>query len=288
MRYLTKEWYNLCQKTCLHFGLRAHKEAAVMDEAVYLRLKIRKEKEFLKQEREIYDMDPRVLVMDNGAVWVRADKFVSGEEILEEDTCVYEMPEEQKKEIAKLIEAFDLRGPFDVQKNKIEFEKRHELTMSINESKIPKEVYSQIADPRVFALGYSTKEIIKQLTLISKANRELVDSIGNECSSVQSNENIPENLKKRFGFHDSKIMSIEINQDITIRFDSGVFTEDNRIVFHDAKIIHGEKTVVGCYWLYEELFKTQHGYEGHMLFIDESNSAKELTILCKEITIDQI
>ena len=54
MKYLTKEWYELCQQTGLHFGMRVHNGAEGYDEALYLRLYKRKEKEFVKMQREAY------------------------------------------------------------------------------------------------------------------------------------------------------------------------------------------------------------------------------------------
>lgn len=60
MRYLTKEWYKISQQTFLYSGKRVHQGANVMDDALYLRLYQRKEKEFVRGQREIYDYDPRV------------------------------------------------------------------------------------------------------------------------------------------------------------------------------------------------------------------------------------
>ncbi|WKY46662.1 hypothetical protein Q5O24_09755 [Eubacteriaceae bacterium ES3] len=107
--------------------------------------------------------------------FVRADKFISGEEIQDEDMIVYEMPEEQKEHIRKLVEAYDNRDPFDIQKCKIEFADRQKLLMKENGKKIPEDIYKQIADPRVFALGYSTKDIIQKLKQISRRNEIKVE-----------------------------------------------------------------------------------------------------------------
>jgi hypothetical protein len=89
MRYFTKEWYDLSQLMGLHYGMRVHKDAAQREEAFYLRLKKRKEKEFIKMEREVYDVDPRFMLEADGSVFVRVDKFMNGEDICEEDTFVY-------------------------------------------------------------------------------------------------------------------------------------------------------------------------------------------------------
>jgi hypothetical protein len=226
MRYLTKEWCNLSQLTGLHFGLRAHKDASELNESTYQRLRKNKEKAFLKQEKEIYDFDPRELFEEDGMTLVRADKFISGEEIQEEDTIVYVMPEEQKEHIRKLVEAYDDRGPFDIQKCKIEFADRQKLLMKENEKKLPMEIYNQIADPRVFALGYSTKEIIQQLKKISRSNEIKVEQRLVDFSAAQQEENIPESLRNHFGFHDCKVLSVEKTNNITILLDPSKLIEE--------------------------------------------------------------
>ncbi|WKY46661.1 DUF4085 family protein [Eubacteriaceae bacterium ES3] len=83
------------------------------------------------------------------------------------------------------------------------------------------------------------------------------------------------------------MLSVEKTNDITILLDpSGGFTEENRLRFHDAKVIQEDKSVDGCWWIYEELYKTQDGYEAHMMFADETNSYIELTIVAKDIAVD--
>lgn len=107
-------------------------------------------------------------------------------------------------------------------------------------------------------------------------------------SVAQQAETIPKNLRKHFRLHDCIVLSVEKRKDITILLDSsGGFTEENRLIFHDAIIIQEDKAVDGCWWIYEELYKTQDGYEVHMMFADETNSFIELTIIAKSITIDK-
>lgn len=288
MRYLTKEWYNLCQMTGLHFGMRSHKGTYQKDEDLYLRLKKRKEKEFIKMERELYDYDPRkTLEIYDDSVFISADKFITGEEIRDEDTIVYHMTEEEKDVFNKRIEEYDSRGPFDVDKYKMEFDKRQDIIQSENINNIPSNLYSQIADPRVFALGYCTKEILSQLKELSKENKIKVNEALDEYRRAQNEEAVPEQLQERFGFHDCQVMSCEFNQDIVFYLDtSGGFTDNNKITFKDAKIIKQEKPLEESYWLYEELYIVQDGYEAHMLFWGED--IHELTIKCKDIIIERV
>jgi hypothetical protein len=287
MRYLTKEWYNLCQMTGLHFGMISHKGTYQKDEDLYIRLKKRKEKEYLKMEREIYDFDPREMLEIDGSLFVSADKFITVEDIHDEDTVVYHMTEEEKDHINKLIEEYDSREPFDIDKYKMEFNKRQDIIQSENTNNLPSSLYSQIADPRIFALGYCTKEILIQLKGISKENETKVKEVLDEYTKAQKKEMVPKQLRERFGFHDCKVKGCEFNQDIAFYLDTnGGFTDNNKITFKDAKIINQEKPLEGSYWLYEELYMIQGGYEANMLFAGED--IHELTISCKDIIIERV
>ena len=288
MRYLTKEWYNLCQMTGLHFGMRSHKGTYQKDEDLYLRLRKRKEKEFIKLECELYDFDPReMLEIYDGSLFVSADKFIKGEEIHDEDTIMHHMTEEEKGHINKLIEEYDSREPFDADKCKMEFNKRQDIIQSENINNLPANLYSQIADPRVFALGYCTKEILRQLKRLSKENEKRVHEVLNEYTKAQKEEIVPEQLRERFVFHDCQVMSCEFNKDIVFYLDtSGGFTDNNKIIFKDAKIIKQEKPLEESYWLYEELYFNKGWYEAHMLFAGED--IHELTINCEDIIIESV
>lgn len=285
MIYLTKEWYDICQQTGLHFGMRAHKGTVRKDEELYQRLYKRKEREFIKTEREIYNVDPRFMLEIYGSVFVRADKFFSGDEICDEDKLIYDMPAEEKERITKLIEEYESRPPFDVDKCRVKFNTRQEYILSDKADKLPKELYCQIADHRVFALGYCTKEILKQLKRCSIENKKRVQNVLYDYTKAQLAQGISEELRKRFRFHDCVVESYKVDKDIVIRFvkNSGL-SEHNKIVFRDAKIIKQEKPLEGSIWLYEELYCSQYGYEAHMLLT--SDSVHEITISCKDIIID--
>ncbi len=287
MRYLTKEWYQLCQQTYLYFGLRVHKGAIRRDEQLYLRLYKRKEKEFIQMEREVYDVDPRFMLEQEGMVFVPADKLINGEEIKEKETLIYHMSDEERCRITKLIEEYDSRPPFDAEKSKKEFRKRQENFENDLIDRIPEEVYIQITDPRVFALGYCTKDILNQLKRYSRENGKKVDEILSESRKMLAKQEVPDELSKRFAFHDCKVIHFESGSDIELYFDtSGGFTEYNKIVFHNAQIIKKESPVEESVWLYEELYCNYSGYEAHMLFTGEI--IHELTISCKDIIVEKV
>ena len=285
MKYLTKEWYELCQRTGLHFGMKVNKGAAIYDEELYLKLYKRKERKFVKTQHESYNFDPRFMLEQDGCTGVPIDKFVTGEEIKEEDIIVFHMTTEERESIQKMIDEYDVRPPFDEKRCRDEFRYIQETYKIIDaKEKIPHELIQQIADIRVFALGYCTKEVLIQLKKISKKNEQKVNLISDEYSKVQQAENIPKYIKESFGFHDCEVTELSVDKNIVMRFDTrGGFTDLNKITFVTSEIIKQEDHIVGSTWIYNELYRTENGYEAHMLF--QGEDMPELIISCKDIVI---
>ncbi len=125
MKYLTKEWFELSQRTDLYFDLEVNEGAAVNDDELYLRLYKEKENEFVESEHKSYDLDPRYMLEEEGRTLVPLHKFINGEEITEEDTIVYHIPADEKESILKMIEEYDVRPPFDVKK----YSKKYQLKL---------------------------------------------------------------------------------------------------------------------------------------------------------------
>ena len=288
MRYLTKEWYNLCQRIGLHFGMRVHSGAAVYNEAFYLRLYKRKEKEFLKTQKEVYNIDPRTFLEMYSGTFIPLDKYVKDEEIAEEDKLVYTLPSEEKERLMKKAEEYDNRPPFDEEKCKIEFRENQERAIKNAKEKLPYWLLEQIADIRVYSLGYCTKEIMSQLRKHGKQNELEMKNLSEQYLKATKAEKIPENLRDKFRFHDCKVIEItnEKSKNMVMRLEtSGGFTEFNKITLVAPTIYKQDENIVGSIWLYEELYNTKKGYEVHVLF--ENDGLAELTVSCKDIVIDK-
>lgn len=284
MKYLTKEWYKLCQRTCLHFGMKVIKGASVYNEELYNRLYKRKENEFVRVQHNFYDFDPRIMLEDDGKVF-KPLMILSNSEMFEEDEIVYHMPIEERERIQKLIEEYDVRPPFDEVKCREEFRDIQETFKIIQvKEKLPMELIDQIADIRLFALGYCTRKVLNQLEGISNENEMKVNSISKECMNAQQAEKIPQSIKEAFGFHDCRVTDFIVDKDIVMRLNTqGGFTDLNKITFVSSEIIKEDKFIVGSVWIYHELYCMENGYEAHILL--ERNELSELIIRCKDIVI---
>lgn len=286
MRYLTKEWYELCQRTGLHFGKRVHSGAYTRDESLYSRLYMRKEKQYIKEQRESYDYDPRSLLEQEGAKLVPARRLFGNEEIREEDILIYHMPPEQKLEIERMIAKYDARPPFDVLSCKQKFQELQEWYCSDEAERLPEELIQQIADIRVLALGYCTKEIMQQLKRLSEENRERINAIGKQYREAQQAEQIPDHIRERLHFHDCRVTEIQSDQDIIIRLDNeGEMTDMNQITLVAPEIVRLDEHVVGSSWLYDELYRVDEGYELHVLF--SGREMPELIVRCEDIVVEE-
>ncbi|KOY16801.1 DUF4085 family protein [Paenibacillus xylanivorans] len=279
MKYLTKDWYETCQQTGLHFGLRVH------NGALFQRLYKRKEKEHIKQEREIYDIDPRYMLEHDGQVLTRVDKAFSGEEVAEEDQMVYHMPPEERTHIENLIAEYDACPPFDEKKCKEEYKEAMEWNFQYKAEHLPKELVEQIADIRVFTLGYCTREILQQLKKQSAENTKEMDRVSKEYMEAILAQDIPGEIHSRVQFHDCTVTELLTGDEVVIRFDThGGFTNINKVTLVAPEIIKQEGEIVGSYWLYQELYRIDQGYELHVLFGGEH--MPELIVRCADILVE--
>ncbi|KQY84097.1 hypothetical protein ASD24_09920 [Paenibacillus sp. Root52] len=285
MKYLTNEWYELSQRTGLHFGMKVHSGAYELDETLFQRLYERKEKAHVNLERQMYDTDPRYMLKHNGEVLTRADAFFSGEEVTEEDLIVYSMPPEERAHIEKLIAAYDARPPFDEKKCREEYKEMMEWNYKQQTERLPQEIYDRIADIRVFTLGYCTRGIMRQLKKQSKRNEEQMQLVLKEYREVNVTQDIPLEVRRRLHFHDCTVTELVTGDELVIRFDTrGGFTNINKLTLVAPKIIKQEGDIVGRYWLYEELYRIDDGYELHILF--EGEGMPELIVRCKDFLVE--
>lgn len=286
MRFLTKEWYELCQQTHLHFGIRVHSGAYEFDENLFLRLYKRKEKAHVEQERELYNLDPRFMLEHDGQVMTRVEKAFSGEEITEEDQMVFRMPPEQRAHIEKLIAEYDVRPPFDEKKCKEEYKESMEWNFRYKAEKLPQKIVEQIADIRVFTLGYCTREVMLQLKKLSAENRREMERVSDEYREVIIAQDIPEEIRNRVQFHDCTVTELLTGDEVLIRFDTrGGFTNINKLTLVAPEIIKQDGGILGTYWLYQELYRIDNRYELHVLF--DGENMPELIVRCTDIFVEE-
>ena len=102
-----------------------------------------------------------------------------------------------------------------------------------------------------------------------------------------------------YSLHDSRVQSVKREgEDLVIEFDGEkalklheeleeefLFPEIRAIRFRDAEILKREQPLENAWWLYDEIWKSERGYEIHALLWRE-HGVFELTIECREPEIE--
>lgn len=258
MKYCTKEWYQTMQKTDFHLLLKVSKKAEVFSEEYYRELYVKKETEQMRMDEEV-------------------SKVTFEEICFEEEFPSHEEYDKARKDFEKNSTKFD---PEETKKN---FRVNFEESIEYLKSSLPADILAKVADIRVLALDCCTAEVKRLITKFCKNNEKTVELAMKKLEKAeqeQFGENIPYFASE--SFHDCLITSLEKSgKDIVIKLDnSGGFTDCTGIVFKNAEIIEQDGDLSGAWWLYDEIYKTDNGFEIHALL--ENDELMYLTLKCEK------
>ena len=100
-----------------------------------------------------------------------------------------------------------------------------------------------------------------------------------EAEKREFGDEMPEFTKE--SFHDCEITALEKDGgDIVIRFNTGGFTDCKGVIFKNAEIVEQDGELEGAYWLYDEIYKAENGFEIHALLTGED--LKYFTVRCED------
>jgi len=211
------------------------------------------------------------------------------ETLSEAKTVVIQRTEEQNRHLTMLIDEYDCRPPFDMERSKQMFRERIDNMLLYVKHRLPSEIYHRIRDIRLFALGYCTSEIYADIKKFSIENQKYTNQMMEELFSVRRLQEIPETISQNFNFHDCRVLQLEQSKEknYIIHLDpSGGFTEYNKVTFVNAEVIKEEPNIIGLSWIYDEIYSTSNGYEVHVLF--DGGSLSELIVHCEDILIEKV
>jgi len=261
MKYMTKEWYETMQNTNFHLLLRVSKKAEVFSEDYFKKLYKSEEKAWLRLQEDV----SKVKFED-----ICPDKFQA-----EDDGRLLEPSEfeEAKKEYFEMREKARLNfvkiPAFDPEQEKKNFNQALQHNVKNLERNLPDEILQKIADIRVLALNRASADIKKEITAYCKANEKAVES-ATKAYWKEYKKNFRDGepaFTEKFNFHDCKVISCrKKGKDVILTLDnSGGFTTVSQIIFKNCSILKQDKPLHGVWWLYDEIYKTNGGYEIHVL-----------------------
>jgi hypothetical protein len=248
MKYFTKEWYELSQKTSFHLLLEEEKLAETFSEDYAQQLYNTELNSWLRLQEEV-------------------DSIIKSEIVNTDGNNEYE-PFNKHKVIQQFNEGF-IYNQEDLKKA------------------LPESILKLIADIRVFALNKATRTVINAVTEFCEDNERSVAATFEKYSRYleEASNTIDKEIYEKFGFHDCTITkSVQNDMSLTLLLDnSGGFTNIDEITFENFKIIKQDALLEDSWWLYEEVYKVNDIYEFHVLLQN-----KKMGLIDFIISADQV
>lgn len=182
-----------------------------------------------------------------------------------------------------------LRWNFDINEEKCNFDRRYRILKQQLISNLPGEILDNVADIRVLALNRCSKSVKEMISaFVTECNYNTKKAINDyeEYELAQFQDDKPDFIGK-FSFHDCVIASMRKRGNdyhLTFELDDEDTWSIRKLIFKNAVIINKERQLSGAWWLYEELHKTDTGYEACVLL--DKKGLFEFSIKCDDLIIE--
>lgn len=305
MKYYTKEWYALMQKQHYTSGLMVIPDKEYTDKEIKVFFDHDLQVE-IENDRRIHDTPPSIdwaeelLALEH----FRPDIFLFETE--DGELFHPETPEiareNLEKDFRRQMEQFESRVSFDPKDTIDCFKECYRMMMRHGWKGYPAWVRESV-DKRLIALHRIPESAYNRLVAEEEANKKAFDQMMEEASTALKEQNIPEEIRDLFRFHDANVLSIQkVCRDVEIILRDGGFiggdTPYCRLIFKNVSRFEREKGLIirtkqeegGEYcsnviYLYDELYRTENGYEVHMLLTGRKD-LRYLTVVCEDIMLD--
>lgn len=305
MKFCTKEWYELMQRQNYTSGLKKIPDKVYTDEDIQafydkdLKAEVARDRRIHNTPPGPYDWEDELLLPDR----FTPDTF------LFENEETGELFHPETPEIARHYleldhrqaqERFAARPPFDPTETVECFRDCYRGMLRYGFSHVPQWVQESV-DPRLLALNRIPESAYKRLKKEEQANRRAFEKINTKATAVLEQQDIPEEIREQFCFHDSSVLAIKkVRSDVALylRKDGGWLgnaTPYIKIIFKNVRQLDREKGFslrpeldadgdlrTSCTYLYDELYHGESGYEVHML-LWTLKALRYLTICCEDI-----
>ncbi|MBQ4563092.1 MAG: DUF4085 family protein [Lachnospiraceae bacterium] len=300
MKYFTKEWYDLMQRQFSTSGLRRIPDKPYSDGEIkqFYHQQLQEE---IERDRKIYDTPP--VLLDDSEL-LRPEVFDPGDWLfVNEETgeCIHpetamEVRDRLKKEHEEAMERFRNRLPFDPTETIECFRMCYRMGVRHAASNYPDWV-AETVDKRLLALMMMPESAYQRLKKEEQKNRRAFERINKTAEEELSRQDIPEEIRLRFCFHDANVLELKkVRGDVELflRRD-GYWPEPYlKVIFRGVTKFEREKGLVlrkkvdedgvgsNCRYLYDELYRTEDGYEVHML-LWTMKELRYVTVRCRDI-----
>lgn len=307
MRYYTKDWYELMQNLHYVSGMTVIPDKEYTDTEIQAFYDADLAEE-IEHDRELYHTPPMQINLEH---LLEPDVF-SPDMFLFEDEATGKLYYPETVEEAGIVlekkksddeDRFAMRPPFNPAETIQCFEECYRGLLKYGMNGYPEWIRPFI-DPRLSALGRMTEGAYHRLKKLEDENQAAFDEINRQAEEVLMQQDIPEDIRSRFCFHDANVLALKRSgKDVYLylRKDGGwmePMTPYIKVVLKNVSFIDREKGMVlrkrknedGEYtsnytYLYDELYRTKTGYEVHML-LWSFRHLRYLTIGCEDIEFE--
>ena len=307
MKYYTKEWYNSLGGLFLTSGLKVIPDKKYSNKEIKQFYEEALQKE-IEHDHKLYDTPPsfyygeEALTLEN---FVPENYFIIDEETGEgyHPKTVEELREVYEKDRKEAEERFKNRPPFDETKTIECFRAVYRGGIRYGSFHYPEWLCKEV-DKRLLALNLIPKSAYKRLKEEEKADKRAIDKLEKEAERVLKSQDIPEEIASKFRFHDADVLSLKrvrsdvemyLNQDgmqaegespyAKVTFKRVSMLDRERGLVFRKKIKNDGMTGSNCQFLYHELYRTEEGYEVHMM-LWATKELRYVTIKCEDIEIE--
>ena len=308
MKFYTKEWYELMQRQNYTSGMKKIPDKVYTDEEIKA-FYDKDLKDEIARDRRIHNTPP--LAHDWEDKLLTPERF-SPDMFLFENEETGELFHPETPEIARQYldevrrraqEQFAARPPFDPAETIECFRDCYKAQLRYGFRHLPMWVQESV-DKRLLALNRIPESAYKRLKKEEQANRRAFNKIMTKADAVLERQDIPEEIRSQFCFHDAAVLAIKkvrSHVELYLRKDGG-WPDDTtpyiKINFRNVRQFDREKGFslrpkldkdsdlhTGCTYLYDELYRTEDGYEVHMLFWTPK-ALRYLTICSEDVEFE--
>ena len=306
MKYYTKEWYNSSGTRFYTSGLKTIPDKAYSDKEIKQFYEEALQEE-IERDRKLYDTPPSFCY---GEETLTPETFNPEHYlIVDEETGEVHHPqtfeelkltlEKERKEAEK---RFLNRPPFDETETRKWFHVSYRGGLRHGASYYPEWLCKEV-DMRLLALHLIPESAYKRLKE-EDAYIEEIERYEAEALSVLRSQDIPEEIKQKFNFHDADVLELKkVGSDVELYLNrDGLQLEGEspyaKVTFKNVSMLDREKGLVfrkktkndgkvgsSCQFLYDELYRTEEGYEVHMM-LWTPKALKYLTVKCEDMEIE--
>jgi len=188
---------------------------------------------------------------------------------------------ELQESVSKVI---NKRSFFEEKAAKREFRKIHQTNIKTVKESLTDNILSKIADIRVFALGYASKEVEEEFIKRGNYVKNTMEDYDRQFKKTFDDN--PPKFTEKFVLHDSDVISCrKKGKDIEIKIE-GVYTDITGFKLKNCTVLKQDGRLYGAQFLYEEIYKSGDRLELHFLLRKWSSKTQKLLDFI--VTVDDV